>query len=119
MKTMTTILRLITILFMSLTSYTVQAQAISHFQPGEVWPDENGATINAHGGGILFHGGTYYWFGEHKTAGPGGNNANVGVHCYSSTDLYNWKDEGIALAVADDPQSEIDKGCIIERPKVL
>ena len=75
--------------------------------------------INAHGGGILFEKGTYYWFGEHKIGGNAGNVAHVGVHCYSSTDLYNWKDEGIALAVSLDPQSDIAEGCIIERPKVL
>lgn len=45
--------------------------------------------INAHGGGILRVGDTYYWFGEHKTEGSAGNLAQVGVHCYSSKDLYN------------------------------
>lgn len=88
-------------------------------RPGEVWLDDKGVAINAHGGGILFYDGTYYWFGEHKIAGPGGNNAEVGVHCYSSTDLHNWKDEGIALAVSEDPQSDIARGCILERPKVI
>ena len=45
--------------------------------------------------------------------------AQVGVHCYSSKDLYNWKDEGIALSVSDDESSPIVKGCILERPKVI
>jgi len=89
------------------------------FQPGELWKDHNGVPINAHGGGILFHNGIYYWFGEHKVEGTLGNTAQVGVHVYSSKDLYDWKDEGIALAVSDDPQSEITKGCILERPKVI
>jgi len=75
--------------------------------------------INAHGGGVLFHEGVYYWFGEHKIAGKAGNVAHVGVHCYSSQDLYNWDDRGIALAVSDDPASEIVKECVIERPKVV
>ena len=39
------------------------------FKPGEVWPDDKGVHINAHGGGILRIGDTYYWFGEHKTEG--------------------------------------------------
>jgi hypothetical protein len=85
-----------------------------------VWLDNNGVHINAHGGGMIFHDGKYYWFGEHKTEGEAGNFANVGVHCYSSKDLYNWTDEGIALAV--DPEgsgSDIEKGCILERPKVI
>jgi hypothetical protein len=89
------------------------------FYPGEIWPDDHGIHINAHGGGILLHEGTYYWFGEHKVAGRRGNSAQVGVHVYSSKDLYNWKDEGIALAVSDDPASDIQRGCILERPKVI
>lgn len=89
------------------------------FKPGELWLDNNGVHINAHGGGFLFHGGRYWWFGEHKVGGNLGNTAQVGVHCYSSKDLYNWKDEGIALAVSPEPQSPITKGSIIERPKVI
>lgn len=90
------------------------------FTPGEPWPDNKGVHINAHGGGILAVGDTWYWFGEHKTEGRGGNTAQVGVHCYSSKDLYNWKDEGVALSVVeDDSTHSITKGCILERPKVI
>ena len=89
------------------------------FLPGALWPDENGIHINAHGGGILFHDGVYYWFGEHKTEGSAGNRAHVGVHVYSSRDLYHWRDEGIALHVSDDPASPISRGCILERPKII
>jgi hypothetical protein len=89
------------------------------FKPGQLWPDDKGVHINAHGGGILFHQGKYYWFGEHKTEGTRGNTAWVGVHCYSSENLYDWKDEGIALQVSDDPESPVTAGCIIERPKVI
>lgn len=89
------------------------------FQPGELWPDNRGVHINAHGGGVLFYDGVYYWFGEHKIAGEAGNAAHVGVHVYASADLYNWKDEGIALAVSGDPKSPITRGCILERPKVV
>ena len=28
--------------------------------------DTDGNPINAHGGGILYHEGTYYWYGEFK-----------------------------------------------------
>ncbi|WP_184542258.1 glycoside hydrolase family 43 protein [Mucilaginibacter sp. FT3.2] len=89
------------------------------FKPGQLWPDDKGVHINAHGGGFLYQKGTYYWFGEHKIAGGAGNRAMVGVHCYSSKDLYNWKDEGIALNVSDDLANDIAKGCILERPKVI
>jgi beta-xylosidase len=98
---------------------THRSATLTDFFPGELWPDDNGVHINAHGGGILLHEGAYYWFGEHKIEGEAGNSAQVGVHVYSSRDLYNWKDNGIALAVEDDPQSDIARGCILERPKVI
>lgn len=91
----------------------------SSFLPGRPWPDTDGIHINAHGAGMLYHQGTYYWFGEHKVEGERGNTAQVGVSCYSSTDLYNWTNKGIALAVADEPGHDIEKGCILERPKVI
>lgn len=91
----------------------------ANFLSDQQWPDDKGVHVNAHGGGVMAHEGVYYWFGEHKIAGKAGNNAHVGVHCYSSTDLYNWKDAGVALAVSDDPASDITKGCILERPKVI
>lgn len=90
------------------------------FEPGLVWNDESGEPINAHGGGILFQDGKWYWYGEFKTEGKQGNFANVGVSCYSSNDLYHWKNEGIALHVAPEGSgSDIEKGCILERPKVI
>jgi len=97
-------------------SFKNQAQTI---KPGKIWPDNNGVHINAHGGGMLIHNGKYYWFGEHKTEGRRGNAAWVGVHCYSSENLTDWKDEGIALEVSDDPESPIVEGCVLERPKVI
>jgi hypothetical protein len=89
------------------------------FRPGQLWYDNNGVPINAHGGGILWHDGVYYWYGEHKVGGEIGNTAQVGVHVYSSRDLYNWTDEGIALKVEEDTNSVIRRGCVLERPKVI
>jgi beta-xylosidase len=100
--------------------YHLNAQPSKQFTPGEIWHDNNSNHINAHGGGILFQDGVYYWYGEYKIAGKIGNSAQVGVSCYSSKDLYTWKDEGIALKVNEtNPESEIAKGCILERPKVI
>lgn len=96
-----------------------EPKKLTSFKPGAIWKDNNGVAINAHGGGMLYHKGVYYWFGEHKTGGREGNKANVGVHCYRSNDLYNWTDMGIVLPVSDDPESDITKGCILERPKVI
>lgn len=116
-KTIYTITIAALILFSACSTKSVTNK---HFTPGEIWLDNNNIHINAHGGGILFENGLYYWFGEHKTEGENGNLANVGVHCYSSTDLYNWTDEGIALAVMPSSSgSDIEEGCILERPKVI
>lgn len=87
------------------------------FHPGKLWLDTDGRMVNAHGGGVVFYNGTYYWFGEDKAEFS--NNAQVGVNCYSSRDLYNWKFESVALKVSENPNSPIAKGCIIERPKVI
>lgn len=111
-----------TLLFLFATiffSFSATCQRPGTFKPGEIWPDNKGVHINAHGGGILFHNGKYFWFGEHKVEGKKGNQAWVGVHCYSSENLINWTDEGIALSVSNDPDSEITAGCVIERPKVI
>lgn len=93
--------------------------SLTFLENGGIWPDDQGRHINAHGGGVLFHDGVYYWYGEHKITGKAGNLAHVGVHVYASRDLVNWRDAGIALAVSDDPQSEIAAGCVLERPKVV
>ena len=85
----------------------------------DLWRDTSGHVINAHGGGVMHDGGEYWWYGEHKVYGKAGNAAWVGVHAYSSKNLVDWEDRGIALAVSQDPESEIVAGCIIERPKVV
>jgi hypothetical protein len=92
----------------------------THFDPGKIWLDTDGRPINAHSGGMLYHEGIYYWHGEARPEGPCSLNATIGVSCYSSTDLYNWKNEGIALSVvADDSSHPLAAGCKIERPKVI
>ncbi|MGQ1945541.1 glycoside hydrolase family 43 protein [Geofilum sp. OHC36d9] len=116
-----TIVIVIAILTLANT-FTINSQNVkpyNSFRPGEVWLDTDSTHINAHGGGILYNKGVYYWFGEFKTTGAKGNTAQIGVSCYSSTDLYNWKNEGIVLKVSDENGSEIEKGCVIERPKVI
>jgi hypothetical protein len=111
------------ILLFSIISFTFSlfAQGIEQkhqvFYPGKIWNDNRNIHINAHGGGILYHEGKYYWFGEHK--GEQSNSAFVGITCYSSANLYDWTYEGVALPVEKDPRSEIVEGCIIERPKVI
>lgn len=103
-------LRFLLFFLAELTAFTTRAQ----FSPGKIWNDDNGEVINAHGGGILYEHGTYYWFGEKR-----GMHGSQGVNVYSSRDLYHWKFEALALAPATDTASDITAGCVMERPKVL
>jgi hypothetical protein len=89
------------------------------FQNSFAWPDTQGEPINAHGGGVIFFGRTAYWYGEARNPRGEGLPPSRGIACYSSKDLYNWKNEGLVLPVSDDPASDIASGCIIERPKVV
>jgi len=88
-------------------------------KPGEIWPDTGGKHINAHGGGIIRHKGTWYWFGESRLPRGERDRTRYGVGCYSSKDLVNWKNEGLALRVINDTSSLLQPGCVIERPKVI
>lgn len=102
--------------FLILNVFTVFSQNI---KPGEPWFDTDGNIINAHGGGMLYHKGSYYWFGEFKGYGKNGNIAMDGVSCYSSKDLSKWENEGLALKMIPDTNSMLQPGCILERPKVI
>lgn len=84
---------------------------------GQLWPDVDGKHINAHGGNIIQHDGTYYWYGENRA--DAGTSMAGGIAVYSSSDLRNWKSCGIALAVSEQPGNDIERGCIMERPKVV
>lgn len=99
-------------------------------RPGEIWNDVTGKPINAHGGGVLFHQGAYYWYGEIKegrtyvpacNATWGGTRVVAGgVSCYRSTDLLHWENLGVVLpSVADDPNHDLHCDKVIERPKVI
>ncbi|MFO7622413.1 MAG: glycoside hydrolase family 43 protein [Bacteroidales bacterium] len=111
---------ILTILFLfTTTEFFCQESVNTSVKPGEVWPDTDGNHINAHGGGIVFHNGVYYWFGEARLPRSEKDRTRYGVGCYSSRDLLNWKNEGLALRVIDDTTSLLQPGCVIERPKVL
>jgi beta-xylosidase len=122
---------LLALLLLAGTSRAENApQPESAFRPGERWLDTHGQFINAHGGGVLFHNGTYYWYGELKegttyvTAANkswGGTRVvNGGIACYSSTNLHEWKSEGIVLPPSQrDPNSDLHCEKVVERPKVI
>jgi hypothetical protein len=82
--------------------------------PLAVWPDDHGHHINAHGGGIIWLKGMYYWFGEDRSQGL--DPAKRYVSCYSSTDLCHWSFRHRVVQLAD-PENFGPKW-VLERPKV-
>ena len=102
--------------FLLLTACT--AEPPKEIRSGEIWPDNQGVHVNAHGGGVLYHDGTYYWYGENKSDST--SSAMVGIMCYSSKNLTDWNNEGAVLPVVlNDSTSDIVQGCVMERPKVI
>jgi hypothetical protein len=83
--------------------------------PNEIWPDQNGDHIQAHGGGIIKVGSIFYWYGEERRQGLDPNYRYVS--CYSSKDLTKWEFQGDVLKLSD-PDS-IGKSWVLERPKVF
>lgn len=100
----------------------------------------NGELIQAHGGQITKWGDTYYWYGGDRSGGG----RVLGVHLYTSKDLYHWEDKGLVMKMMTDmaqftedayfsslygdldeaAQQEVWKHlqygkAILERPKVL
>ena len=84
-------------------------------RPGEIWPDDRGQHIQAHGGGILKLGDTYYWFGEYR--GKANSPDKRYVACYASKDLMRWTFRR-QVVQADDP-AQLGPGWVLERPKVF
>ena len=83
-------------------------------KPGDPWVDNRGQRIQAHGGGITFWNGTYYWFGEDRT--PANDPDKRYVACYSSRDLVHWKFRRHVLALSD--PEHLGPHWVLERPKV-
>jgi sucrose-6-phosphate hydrolase SacC (GH32 family) len=95
-------------------SASVFSQKQNTIKPGEVWPDDHGNHIQAHGGGIIKLDRTYYWYGEERRQGL--DSALRYVSCYSSTDLTNWTFKGDVVKMSD--PEKLGPGWVLERPKV-
>ncbi|GLB36530.1 putative glycosyl hydrolases family 43 [Lyophyllum shimeji] len=96
--------------FVALSTVTYAAVIV----PGATWTDTSGNVIQAHGGGFLKIGSTYYWHGEDKAHNSGLFRA---VSCYTSTDLTTWTRQNDALTPISG--TNISTSSIVERPKVL
>ena len=95
--------------FLFLLNSAADSQATTNytsFKTGGQWLADDGTHIDCHGGNIIYVDSlnTYYWYGEHR-------GMPRGASCYSSKDLYNWKNEGVVMEKGDIQ--------IFERPKVI
>lgn len=79
---------------------------------GTQFLDTSGNPVHAHGGGVLRHGGYYYWFGENRNP----DNTFRAVSVYRSTDLRNWEYRNDVLTQSSHPELNVAN---IERPKVI
>lgn len=82
--------------------------------PGAIWPDNQGNHIQAHGGGVIQIGDTFYWYGEQRARGL--DRDKHYVSCYSSTDLIHWTFRNNVLALSD--PLNFGPRWALERPKV-
>ncbi|NMO94710.1 family 43 glycosylhydrolase [Paenibacillus lemnae] len=99
-------------------------EQVDYLINGRPWVDLQGDKIHAHGGGIIWDKGYYYWFGENRLGGRK-------VSCYRSRDLMQWEFRNDVLDLMSPVQPvyhrtslemnplNTEKGANIERPKVL
>jgi hypothetical protein len=104
---------LVACLVLSSTARIVSA-APETITPTAVWPDDRGHHIQAHGGGIIKRGDTFYWFGEDRSADL--DRSRRYVSCYSSQDLAHWTFRNQVLKLSD-PEN-FGRRWVLERPKV-
>lgn len=84
-------------------------------KPREIWPDDRGRHVQAHGGGVIKEAGTFYWFGEDRSAGL--DRTNRYVSCYGSKDLAHWSFRNQVIKLSD--PEDFGRRWVLERPKVF
>lgn len=93
--------------------------------PGRVWLDTKKERIQAHGAGMFYENGIYYWYGEDKShTRKKGKLWTWGIRCYASKDLCNWKDLGHIIELEPEnkesifhPNRRMDRPHIIKNQK--
>jgi hypothetical protein len=83
---------------------------------GIAFMDTEGQRVNAHGGGIIREGDTYYMHGEYFSSTTTDNLFN-GFSMYSSKDLATWKNEGLILP--RQASGELGPNRVGERPHII
>ncbi|MEA5402746.1 MULTISPECIES: family 43 glycosylhydrolase [Arcicella] len=102
----------------TLLVFNTLAQKQLVINPGEKWADMDGNHIQAHGGGVIKIGKTYYWYGEQRSKEFDIDTVHHYVSCYASKDLINWKFKGNAIKLARPDTALEGKHWVLERPKV-
>lgn len=104
-------------IFLLLSFHSSVAQSRGRYEAiysGIPWFDDRGNVVSAHGANMVRDNSRFYLFGEAHTDT---SNAFAGFNCYSSTDLYNWKFEKVALPVQDG--GKLGPNRVGERVKVM
>jgi hypothetical protein len=95
-------------------------QVYNSIRPGQVWLDTDGKRIQAHGGSVMYLDGIYYWYGENKENTDGISDVwHHGVRCYSSMDLYNWRDLGLIIPPEENSNSSLYSASMADRPHII
>jgi hypothetical protein len=81
--------------------------------PGGDWRAVDGSTIEAHEGGVLQVGGTYYLYGTDRSQN---NSGFLGINLYSSTDLAHWT---FVRQILKNTSDSALQNIRLERPKML
>lgn len=105
------------LLALLLFSHLAGAQVPGRYQAiysGTPWFEQRGQVVSAHGANIVRDKARYYLFGE---AHADTSNVFSGFNCYSSSDLYTWKFERIALPAQ--AAGKLGPKRVGERPKVM
>ncbi|MCQ2387731.1 MAG: family 43 glycosylhydrolase [Clostridia bacterium] len=95
------------------------------FRPGKFWYDNKAKLIQAHGGAIIYDQGKFWLYGENKEGITGTSTGELceyrhhGLRLYSSTDLYNWKNEGFLFKEMKKEGTAFHKSHIVDRPHIL
>lgn len=89
--------------------------AFQTIKPGDVWLDDRGQQIQAHGGGVIQLGDTFYWYGEDRS--PTNVPGKRYVSCYASKDLAHWQFRNQVLQLGN--VENLQRDWVLERPKVF
>jgi hypothetical protein len=91
---------------------SAQAASSTAIVPGTPW-HAGSQSLQAHSGGMIKVGNTWYWIGENKSHGS----SFYANSCYSSADLVHWTHVNDTLTLQK--TGDLGPNRIVERPKIL